>query len=133
MFLVIGAAAVCTGLLSVVLRAAGDDVSLGVAIAALVVMVLTVVHLLATYAGALRGEQGLTPDEESQQRFRRTSLTHLAVLWSMPLVVTAAWPWGPASPVIGWAALLACQAVQSHGLIVVAMLARRRARQAAQG
>jgi hypothetical protein len=128
MFLILGAAVAGTVPLSVALRAAGDDVSLGVAIAALLVMVLTVAHFLAKYAEALRRGGALTADSDAQPDLRRTALLHMAVLWSMPLVVMAAWPWGPVSMVVAWVAAWFCQLALSHGLIVLGILARRRAR-----
>jgi hypothetical protein len=123
MFLFLGAAAVATGMLSVGLEAAGRSVALGVAIAALAAMVLSYVRMAVMIMRAYG-------DEQAAERVRRYSPMHMAIVFAAPLVVTAAWPWGPASVAVGFAALMVCQFVFLHVGVAVTLVRQRRARRA---
>jgi putative flippase GtrA len=123
MFVFMIAALVGTAVLAVVLHAAGKPVALGVAIAALAAMPLSYVRIAVM---AVRARK----DAHALERIRRYGPVHFGVVFGGQLVVTAAWPWGPVSPVVGFATLMLCQIVFLHWGVAAALVLRSRARRA---
>jgi hypothetical protein len=115
------AAVLGTAVLAVAMQAAGKDVGLGVAIAALTAMVLSYARM-AVLAVRAYG------DEHAVKRVRTSAPRHMAVQLGGPLVVTAAGPWGVLSPVIGFGAMMFLQVIFMHWIVVAGMIVQRRAR-----
>lgn len=117
--LALGAAVIATPLLAAGLDAAGDGIALGVAIAALAALVLSYVRFSIVAMRAFG-------DEDATERVRRAGRIHIPVVFAAPLVVTAAWAWGPASVAVGFGALMLCQILFMHFFLIIGVAMRRR-------
>jgi hypothetical protein len=121
MLILLSAAVVGTAVLAVVLHAAGKPGALGVAIAAMTAMVLLYVRIAVMVVRAYG-------DEQAPERVLRYVRKRVPATAAVPLVVTAAWPWGPASPYVGLGAFVLCIFILARFVTLAGVVHMRRAR-----
>lgn len=96
-------------------------VRLALALAALVALPASFASRLLA---ALRAARARQSGEQVQVRIR----AHVAIMAIAPLVVMGAHPWGTASIAVAFGALVLCQVLFLHALIVAGLIMQRRAR-----
>lgn len=123
----VGLAVGVTAVLAVVLEAAGEDVQLAVAVAAIAVLVASYASIGLLAVRLFRGRSA--EDEEAGRRaLRRRTRVHFPILLATPLVILAAHPWGMASVAVAFGILGVGQALFLHVMLVVGFILKRRAR-----
>jgi hypothetical protein len=110
--------------LAVAIEAAGRGVAVAVAVAAISVLVASYVWIGLLTVRAIG-------DEEAIERARHGSRTHIPIMFGAPLVVLAAHPWGLASFAVAIGALVVCQLLFLHAMIVAGLIRQRRTRRPA--
>ena len=117
-------AVVALAVLAAVLEAAGHGAQLGVAIAALVLLVASYARIGVIVLRA-------AGDEDARERVRRLRVSsHIPFMFGAPYVVAAAHPWGMASLAVGFGAMIVCHVVFLHWTIIVGFVMSRRRRAA---
>jgi putative flippase GtrA len=104
---------------AVLTEAAGQDVAVAVAIAAIAALVASYVRI-----GLLTLRSLGQPD--ATERMERRGRAHLLIMLGAPLVVLAARPWGMATIAVAGAMFL-CQPLFLHAMVVAGLLRQRRA------
>jgi hypothetical protein len=116
-------AVVGVGLLSSLIEAAGQDVALAVAIAAIALLV-------ASYVWAVLTAVRSPGPEHASEVLQRRARVLIPVQIATPLVVLAAHPWGIATLPVAFGVLFVCHLLFIHALLVAGFILQRRARQA---
>lgn len=119
--------AIALAAFSAVIHAAGRQVAIAVAVAALVGLVGSYVRLtvLIVRVAQLRARAAAAGDDAAEY-IRRPSRVHFAMVVVAPLLVLSSRPWGNATFVVAGGTMLGCQILFVHALVVAGVVFRRR-------
>ena len=121
-------AVVGLGVLAAAVDAAGHDVAVGVAVAALAALAGSYLWVGVTTVRLARRHMRDETEEVPRPRLLRRMKVHGAIMACAPLVVAAAHPWGVKSVILAAVVMVVGQFLLLHGLIVTGAVLRRRAR-----
>jgi hypothetical protein len=116
--LLAGLAIVVLPALAVLIEAAGKGVAVAVA---------AIATLVASYVRIGRLTVHSFGDEDARERVQRAGRAHILIMLGTPLVLIAAHPWGMATFAVAGAVLI-CQVLFVHAMIVAGLILQRRAR-----
>ena len=115
-----------------VFEAAPHEVAVGVSVAAIAALVGYYVYAGVVVLREARRGPGAAEDDEARKAAIRGRLRYLMpMVIGVPMLVFAAHPWGIASVVVGFAALILCQFLFLHITLAAGFILQRRSRRAA--